>query len=109
MIVWLDQKIFGGGYGLRSPFCDDRYYWLGGKRGELYTFIGGLGAQLQSFQWTHPKPGEERHLSGHTFRVFGSERSWLRVRVAWAATDLPRGAEALDSIRKLETELGHVI
>lgn len=61
MILWLDHLIFGNGYGLRSPYFDNRYYWLSGQ---LYTWSGWLGAQLQSFQWFHPKPGEERRLGG---------------------------------------------
>lgn len=117
MIVWLDHKIFGNGYGLRSPYFDDRFYWLSG---EFYTWSGGLGAQLQSFQWRHPRAGEERELCGHKFRPFYSERRfmWLwrshvfgfplpvaRVRVSWC-THLPdKLDEANETLRQLRREL----
>lgn len=93
MIVWLDHLIFGNGCGLGSPHFDKKFYWLGGKRGQLYHWIGGFGAQIGSFQWTHPKPGERRKLFGHEFTPFDSERCWLRVRVSWAThgiTDIQR-------------------
>jgi hypothetical protein len=32
--------------------------------GGLYTWIGGFGAQLQGFQWRHPKPGEHTGAPG---------------------------------------------
>lgn len=108
MIVWLDHKIFGNGFGLGAPFWDQRYFWLtqDHKRGELYTFMGGLGAQLHSIQWRHPKPGERRRLSGHEFKVFQSSRRWLRVQVAWALTRLPDDLDAAHAmIRQVESDL----
>jgi hypothetical protein len=105
MIVWLDFLIFGRGYGLAQPRFDGRFYWLSGQ---FYTFIGGLGAQLQSFQWRHPRPGESRRLAGRDYRPFNSRRQGLRVSVSWA-TRLPSDLnEANAEIRKIETELGRV-
>jgi hypothetical protein len=102
-MLWLDHLIFGNGYGLKSPYFDSRFYWLSGR---LYTWIGGFGAQLQSFQWRHPKAGESRKLCGLEFRPFHSERRWLRVRVAWA-TKLPADLnEANQFLRRLERDLG---
>lgn len=99
MIVWLDHLIFGNGYGLKSPYWDDNYYWLSG---ELYTWCGWYGAQLSSFQWRHPKAGERRKLLGREFRALHSTRDFLwlwiiplpicRVRVAWSC-NLPKGLD----------------
>lgn len=83
MIVWLDQKIFGNGWGMKSPYWDDTYYWLSG---EIYTFSFGFGAQLTNFQWTHPRADERRVLAGLEFKPFSSSRRWGRVRVSWALT-----------------------
>lgn len=103
MIVWLDQLIFGNGHGLKSPFFDDRYYWLSG---EFYTWHGWLGSQLQSFQWTHPRPGETRKLAGRDYRVFHSVRSGLRVRVSWA-TKLPDDLDKAHALlRQIQSDLG---
>jgi hypothetical protein len=114
MIVWLDQRIFGNGHGLKSPYWDDVYYWLSG---DFYTWSGWFGAQLQSFQWRHPKAGERRRLAGREFRALHSNREFLwlwivplpicRVRVAWSGVGLPKPiAEANEALRKLQTELG---
>lgn len=89
MIVWLDHLIFGNGYGLASPYFNTVLYWLVDKshpkkKGQLYTWSGGLGAQLNSFQWLHPKPGEYRIICGREYRPFNSTRRWIRVQVSWA-------------------------
>jgi len=103
MIIALDHLIFGNGRGLKSPYFDDVYYWLSG---ELYTFSYGLGAQLHSFQWTHPKPGERRHLADREFVVFQSRRRWFRVEVSWAMVNLPNDLDGENfEIRKLKKEL----
>lgn len=103
MIVWLDHLIFGNGHGLKSPYFDDRYYWL---NGQFYTWSGWLGSQLQSFQWTHPRGGEVRKLAGRDYRVFQSVRRGLRVRVTWA-TRLPDNLDAANALlRKIQLELG---
>lgn len=107
MTLWLDHIIFGSGYGLASPHSDQRFYWLGGEGGTLYTFQHGFGAQLRSRQWTHPKPGEERVLGGRRYRVFSSYRRWIRVKVAWALVDLPRDINHANAVlRQIEKELG---
>lgn len=108
MILWLDHRIFGNGFGLGAPFWDQRYFWLTQNhlRGELYTYMGGLGAQLHSIQWTHPKAGERRHLSGYEFKVVHSTRRWCRVMVAWGLTRLPEGIDAANEmIRQVERDL----
>lgn len=117
MIIWLDHLIFGNGFGLKSPYFDDQFYWL---KGELYTWSGWFGAQLQSFQWRHPKAGERRELLGREFRALHSERMFLwvwrryifgfplpiaRVRVAWS-TSLPKPLdEANAALRQMQQEL----
>lgn len=116
MIPWLDFKIFGSGFGMAVPYFDGRFYWLvdtyerdrKGRNGEFYTYSPGLGAQLTSFQWKHPKAGERRRLANREFIVFRSHRSWGRVRVSWALTGLSRLSldEENAAIRQLENELG---
>lgn len=113
-MLWLDHLLFGNGRGLASPYFDQRFYWLVDTsmsrkygRGRIYSWSGWFGAQLQSFQWTHPKPGEIRTLAGHGFRPFHSERSWLRVRVSWACGDTPHDLDAANVfLRKLQEKLG---
>lgn len=111
MIVWLDHKIFGNGHGVGSPFCNQIFYWLvdmkRNRRGEFYTYWPGFGAQLHSFQWTHPRAGEERFLSGCRFRVFNSHRRWIRVSVSWAMVGVPEGIDAHHAtMREFEKILG---
>jgi hypothetical protein len=102
VIVWLDHRIFGNGWGLKSPYFDAPYYFLSGR---FYTWIGGYGAQLQSIQWTHPKPGEERTLLERKFKPFQSNRRWCRVMVSWA-TPLPDNIDAANiELREMKTEL----
>jgi len=103
MILLIDHWLFGDGGGLKSPYYDDVFYWLSG---ELYTFFHGLGAQLQSIQWTHPKPGETRILAGRKFVVYQSRRRWFRVMVSWSLVRLPEDAiEAHEEIRSLHSSL----
>ena len=117
MIVWLDHKIFGNGYGLGSPFFDGKFYWLvdtwqrerGDERGELYTFSPGFGAQLHSFQWFHPKPGETRVLGGKRYTPFNSHRRWLRVGGSWSVEQMPKGIDEANAyLRDIEKELGRI-
>lgn len=103
MILPLDHKLFGNGYGLKSPYFDSTFYWL---NGELYTFVYGFGAQLQSIQWTHPVPGERRTLLGREFVVFSSRREWLRVSVCWSMVNMPKDLDRMHiMIRKLKSDL----
>lgn len=103
MILFLDHKLFGNGYGLKSPYFDSAFYWL---NGELYTFAYGFGAQLQSIQWTHPVPGERRTLAGREFVVFSSRREWLRVVVYWSMVNMPKDLEHMCiTIKKLKSDL----
>ena len=103
MIMLLDHLIFGNGCGLKSPRLDNVYYWLSGR---IYTFSYGLGAQLHSFQWTHPEPGERRTILGREFVVFQSYRSLCRVRASWTMINLPEDLDkAHCEIRKLKKNL----
>lgn len=111
MILWLDHLIFGDGLGLRSPLHDNRFYWLADERTghrEIYTFSGGLGAQLHSIQWRHPKPGEERHLFGRNFVIFNTTRRWGRVYCSWALVGLSsmRLDDTHKCIRELKEKIG---
>jgi hypothetical protein len=92
MIIWLDHKIFGNGHGLKTPYFDDKFYWLKDTntgRSELYHWIGGLGAQLASFQWRHARVGERRRIRGVEFEAFQSRRNLIRVEVSWRMVDMP--------------------
>lgn len=107
--MWLDFLIFGSGRGLSAPALDQSFYWLVDSHkghGRIYTWIGGLGAQLTCFQWRHPRAGETRYLCGRNFTPFHSERCWGRVRCAWA-TNLPDDLDKAHAIlRDMETKLG---
>jgi hypothetical protein len=110
MIMWLDHLIFGNGHGLKTPYFDDKFYWLKDwltDRGELYQFSGGFGAQLTSFQWFHPRPGERRRLRGVDFIAFQSTRQLIRVRVSWAMSGMPdHNIDAANRmIRALQSDL----
>jgi hypothetical protein len=97
-MLWLDFLIFGNGKGMKSPCCDDVFYWLNGR---LYTWIGGFGAQLRSFEWFAPKAGTRRRLAGRDFVVFSVSRSWIRVDVTWAVCqDNPITIEELRDLRR---------
>lgn len=118
MSFWIDHKIFGDGHGLKSPYFDNRFYWLvdtsrysrSARRGALYTFMYGFGAQLHSRQWLHPKPGERRTLIGREFVAFSSSRRWLRVEVAWAMTSMPRDIDGQHrAIRALAADLNSTL
>lgn len=101
--LWLDLLIFGNGHGMAAPYFDQNYYWLDGR---LYTFMHGFGAQLHSYQWTHPLPGERRRLCGREFVVFHSRRRGPRVEVAWAMVRMPHGIdEGNAAIRALKSDL----
>lgn len=115
MILALDHLVFGNGYGLASPYFDATYHWLvdtsvgerNGRNGRLYNFIGGLGAQLRSFEWFAPPAGTRRVLGGREFRVFQVSRRGLRVDVSWAMTGLPAGLDAQNAeIREFGRRLG---
>ncbi|WP_156771462.1 hypothetical protein [Labrys sp. WJW] len=106
MITWLDFRLFGNGGGLGAPYHDQRFYWLSGQ---FYTFMHGFGAQLHSFQWRHPKPGERRRICGRDFVVLHGSRRGPRVQVAWCMVGLPRDIdEANAAIRQLEQDLGRI-
>lgn len=108
----VDFWIFGNGWGLAQPYFDGRFYWLNDttpgrkRRATFYTFSHGLGAQLRSFQWTHPRAGERRTLCGREFVVFHSHRRGLRVEVAWAMVRLP---ENLDAANEAIREFGKTL
>lgn len=103
MILALDHLLFGNGWGLASPLNDATYHWLvdtsagnrDGRNGRLYSFTGGLGAQLRSIEWFAPPAGTRRILAGREFKVFQTSRRGLRVDVAWAMTPMPPGLDAM--------------
>lgn len=108
MINRLDFWLFGNGHGMAAPYSSQGFYWLVDTlsgRGRMYTWIGGLGAQLQSFEWLTPKPGTCRRIKGRDFRPFNARRNGLRVRVSWA-TSLPHDLdEQHAAIRSLKADL----
>jgi len=114
-MLWLDFLLFGNGYGMQSPYHDDKFYWLvdtnqkdrKGKNGRLYRFCGGLGAQLQSYEWFAPPAGTRRTLCGVEYKINYTIRyCLLRVECSWEAVDAPPGLDAKHAyIRMLKSEL----
>ncbi len=121
---WFVRKIFGNGRGLGFPFFDQRIYWLVDtkserdvRNGRFYSWTGGFGAQLNSFEWWCPKPKTRRVLSGIEFEVFQVSRGWITDpwlgfklfpamwSIAWACVD-PRQTEDVTTIRDLERKIG---
>lgn len=123
--MFLNFLIFGSGHGMGAPFFDQQFYWLvntenagrSGKNGQFYTWIGGLGAQLQSIQFRRPLPGEIRTLAGKKFRSFNANRGYIRLfgfgiiplkwQVSWALCEgLPENLdEAHKKIRELKEQI----
>jgi len=99
MSLILDHLIFGNGRGLGSPYFDNVFYWIDGH---IYTWVGGFGAQLQSFQWTRPPAGTRRRLLGVDFVIFRTERIWFRVQCSWARA---REIRDVSEIIKMKAEL----
>jgi len=106
----LDWWLFGNGHGTASPFFDDVFYWLHdcnyardrkGYHSRWYRYIGGFGAQLDSFEWRRPPAGTRRRLFGYDFVIFSTSRRWLRVRCSWSAV----GVDSIDDIRRLRDKL----
>ena len=99
--MWLTFKLFGGGYGLSQPYFDGRFYWLvdthnkerAGKHGRFYHWIGGFGAQIDSYEWRIPNPGTTRRLVNRDFRVFSVSPQWPMVRVSWAMTGMGKSLD----------------
>lgn len=121
MSLWLDHKIFGNGFGLKSPYFDNKFYWLSGQ---LYTWIGGFGAQLQSIEWFNPRPYERRELLGRQFRPFNGSRQRLWINrdgfvpiplpiskscISWSMTSFPSDIDkANEVLRELKKELDNL-
>jgi len=114
----LAMRFFGNGYGMAAPFFNQTFYWLvdtfgqtrAAKNGRFYTFMGGLGAQLHSFEWKVPKPGTRRRLAGMEFEVFNVSRGrWgIMWSVAWALVDFPRDIDKANAkIREIKEKIGN--
>lgn len=116
MIKAIDFPIFGSGRGLSAPYFAMTFYWLpytivGQERrlGTFYTFMSGFGAQLHSYQWTHPNAGERRRIKGRVFEPLSSSRRWGRVEVAWS-TKLPSDIdEANATLRQIKMDLSNPV
>jgi|13_taG_2_1085334.scaffolds.fasta_scaffold289206_1 hypothetical protein len=118
---WITRKIFGNGHGTGLPYFNATAYWLvdtsNSRAGRFYTWIGGFGAQLNSFEWRCPAPGTRRVLAGMEFEVFCVTRGWVRDpwigiklfplmwSVSWQHTRLPR-RDPLPAIRAMKKRLG---
>lgn len=109
-MIRLDWMLFGNGFGMKSPFFDDTFFWLNdlnfprnrkGRHGNFYRWSGGFGAQLHSIEWRMPKPGTRRYLFGHEFVVFSARRKFIRVECSWAlATSKSITEETLSGLKK---------
>ena len=112
------MKVFGNGFGMGAPFWDQTFYWLvdtsegrDSGKGRFYSWIGGHGAQLTSFEFFCPRGGTERILAGRKFTVFNVSRGrfGLMWSVAWA-TPLPQGIDKANAeLRAIKDALGNII
>lgn len=98
MTLWLAFKIFGNGHGLAVPCFPEAFYWY---KDRFYTWIGGFGAQLYSFEWFAPPAGTRREIFGKEFVVFGVHRRWLLVSVSWAVNERLDNIEALHKLKEI--------
>ena len=74
--------------------------------GKLYSWIGGLGAQLESTEWFRVSAGTERELLGETFRVFRTDREGMKYRTTWSLVNLPQNIDkAHEKLRWLKDQL----
>lgn len=90
--MWINFKLFGNGFGLKSPFFDDKFYWLSGN---FYNWIGGYGAQLSSIEWLCPKAGTRRNLIGREFVIFNATRGrfGIKWRISWAMVNMNKSLD----------------
>lgn len=101
--LWLDFLIFGNGHGIGAPAFPQTFTWY---QGYFYSWIGGHGAQLQSFEWRVPLPGTRRRIAGREYEVFGATRGLIRSRVAWRLVGFPEDInEANALLPNLKNEL----
>jgi hypothetical protein len=106
--LWLDFLIFGNGFGIGAPAFPQTFTWYEGR---FYSWIGGFGAQLQSFEWRCPPAGTRRRIAGRDYRVFNASRRWLRCRVAWELCRFPHDineANALLPVLKRELQEAYI-
>lgn len=101
--------IFGNGLGTAAPGFSTTFYWLVDQhtdRGQFYHWIGGFGAQINSFEWRKPTPGTRRRLVGVEFEPVQAHRRWFKWRISWRLVNMPKGREAqLDAIREAEQRI----
>lgn len=112
MILWFVFKRFGNGWGVASPYFDDKFYWLSSCRGKKsasnwYKWAGGFGAQLESFEWKTPPAGSKRVLFGREFRLFSVDRRFPITRCAWALVGGCNTPEELNALKRELNEWGH--
>ena len=80
---------FGSGFGLSIPYHTGKMYWIRNdkhkkKPGAWYSWLGGFGAQLYSFEFFKPIAGTSRELFGHTFVIFSPpERRGFMYKITW--------------------------
>lgn len=61
--------------------------------GRRYRWTGWFGCQLESMEWRRVPAGTEREILGRKFRVWRTEREWLRVRTLWCLIGLGRSVD----------------
>ena len=114
-MTWLIFLIFGNGWGLAMPHFDGALLWLRDKKtdgpGFWYHWIGGLGAQIESFELRRPPAGERRILNGREYTVFSTIRHGPVCRVSWAlSSGLPKNLEEAHAlIRQIKKEFEGLI
>jgi hypothetical protein len=104
---------FGSGYGLGTPYFGSVFYWLRDKKHghrAWYRWIGGFGAQIESYEFRAPKAGAEREIQGRVLVPFSEpQRRFLIVRTAWQIKEFAAapGGPSLEVIRAFRDDLNN--
>lgn len=93
-MFWL-FLFFGNGRGLKSPFLDDKFYYLVDtykkqrheRNGKLYTWVGGYGAQLRCFEWRRVPEGTKRVLAGKEWVLLNQSKRGLMYETSWVCLE----------------------
>jgi hypothetical protein len=106
---------FGNGFGLSAPYFGGTYFWLRDmktKRCAWYTWLGGFGAQLHSYELRAPKAGTERLIKGRLYVPFREpQRRFLTVEIAWCLKEFQgvRGGPPLELLREIRNDLDRLV
>lgn len=96
--LWNSFRLFG--FGELRRFDQIAYY----IDGVIYWWIGGFGAQLESYEMSKPI-SDKRVINNREYKIFSCQKSWLMYRTSWS-TSLPIDInQANKKLRTIKTEL----